>query len=52
MEVLILSEHNWRFVKLRSVHAQIVRKFNPDSVFYRVSRAHYQFFTDSLNAYY
>ena len=26
MEALILCEHNWSFVKLRSVHAQIVRK--------------------------
>ena len=52
MEALILCEHNWSFVKLRSVHAQIVRKFNSDSASYHVPRAHYQFFTDSLNAYY
>ena len=44
METLILCEHNWSFVKLRSVHAQIVRKY--------VCHAHYQFFTDSLNVYY
>ena len=40
MEMLNVCEHNWIFVKLRSVHAQIVRKFNSDSAFYRVSRAH------------
>ena len=50
MEILILCEHNGRFVKLKNVHAQIVRKFNSDSAFYRVSHVHYQFFTDSLNA--
>ena len=52
METLIACEHNWSFVKLRSVHAQIVYKFNSDSAIYHVSRAHFQFFTDSLNAYY
>ena len=51
MDTLIICEHNWRFVKLRNV-AQIVRKFNSYSAFYHVSRDHYQFFTDSLNAYY
>ena len=46
MKTLIVCKHNWTFVKLKSVHAQI------DSAFYHVSRAHYQFLTDSLNAYY
>ena len=31
MEALILCEHNWSFVKLRSVHTQIVRKQGPRS---------------------
>ena len=37
METFGVCEHNWSFVKLRSVHAHIVRNFDTDLAFYHVS---------------